>query len=123
MLCRQIVQFAFLSLLTPFAFAKRMPPKPVPPVVSKGVRYSANGDGRDEYVCAADVSTGSVLWKKKLFHNHIKFWIEEDVQWIYISRLELVGESLYVMDEKPRCFSLDLAGRHIKRLKCATLQP
>jgi hypothetical protein len=45
----------------------------------------------------------------KIFHNDIKFWVEEDVQWIYITHLELVGDSLFVKDEKPRCFSLDLA--------------
>ena len=56
--------------------AKRMPPKPVTPVVSDGLRYSADGDGGDEYVVAERVSDGGPLWKVKVFHTRIKFWIE-----------------------------------------------
>jgi hypothetical protein len=38
-----------LTLLAVCAAAKRMPPKPVAPVVVDGLRYSADGDGRNEW--------------------------------------------------------------------------
>jgi len=107
-----------LIFVTVSARAKRMPPKPVTPVISGGIRYSTDGDGRDQYVVAADASSGKVLWRVKVFHTHIKFWVEEDVQWVFITNLKVVGNSLLVRDETPRCYSVDLTNRHVKRQQC-----
>ena len=74
-----------LAFLAVSALAKRLSPKPVTPVISGGIRYSAEGHGRDQYVVAADASTGNVLWRVKVFHTYIKPWWEEDVQWVYIT--------------------------------------
>jgi hypothetical protein len=107
-----------LVFATVSAQAKRMPPKPVTPVVSGGIRYSAEGDGRNQYVAAADASSGNVLWRVKVFHTHIKFWVEEDVQWVFITNLKLVGNSLLVRDEMSRCYSVDLTKRKVRRQQC-----
>jgi len=56
--------------------AIRVPPPTVSPVVSEGIAYSAHGDGQTGYVIASDVTTGKELWKVKIFHIHIKPWIE-----------------------------------------------
>jgi len=74
--------------------AKRVPPKELPPIFDNGVKYSAEGNGRDAFVVATDVRSGSVLWKVKIFHTRIKPWIEEDNQWIFISDLKMVGNTL-----------------------------
>jgi hypothetical protein len=115
-------QFAILCVALFFAaaaaVAKRIPPKPVPPVISGEIRYSAEGDGRDEYVVAADASRGNVLWKVKIFHNHIKFWMEGCVQWVYISDLKLVDNSLLVRDERSRCYSVDLTRKRVTKRQC-----
>jgi outer membrane protein assembly factor BamB len=110
-----------LVLITATGMAKRVPPKPVSPVISNGIRYSAAGDGIDQYVVAEDASTGKVLWKKKVFHTHINFRLEEDNQWVFITDLKLVGNCLLVKDEDSRCYSVDLAGRHVKRRKCGDI--
>jgi len=34
--------------------------------------------------------------------------LEEDVQWLFITDLKLVGNSLWVKDEKSRCYSINL---------------
>jgi hypothetical protein len=107
-----------LVFVTLCAQAKRMPPKAVTPVVSGGIRYSAEGDGRDQYVAAADASSGNVLWRVKVFHTPIKSWVEEDVQWVFITNLKLAGNSLLVRDEMSRCYSVDLTKRHVKRQQC-----
>lgn len=79
-----------MALVTFCALAKRVPLKPVPPVVADGIRYSAEGDPRNQYVVATDVATDKLLWKVRVFHMHIKFWIgEEDVQWVFITNLKL----------------------------------
>ena len=112
------VVVAFLAVS---ALAKRVSPKPVAPVISAGIRYSAEGDGRDQYVVAADASTGKVLWRVKVFHTHIKFWVEEDVQWVFITNLKISDNSLFVRDEKSRCYSVDLTRKHVKKQQCGSI--
>jgi hypothetical protein len=98
-----------------------MPPKPVAPVISAGVRYFAQGDGRNQYVVATDASSGIELWKVKVFHNDIKFWVEEDVQWVFITDLKLANNSLFVRDEEARCYSIDIKRRHVLKQQCGGL--
>jgi hypothetical protein len=104
-----------LCFLTASATAKRAAPKQVSPVISGGIRYSAEGDGMDEYVLATDASSGKELWKVKVFHNDINPSMEEDVQAIFITNLKLAGNSLSIRDEKSRCYSLDLTTKHVKK--------
>lgn len=109
-----------LSFILPgLVFGKRVPPKPVTPVVYAGVRYSApNDNGTTAYVLAADAETGKELWRATIFRSTIKPYIEEDVQWVFITELKLDDNSLLVRDEKSRCYRLDLATRRSKRHKC-----
>ena len=116
-----VLTFAVLLLFATQAVAKRIPPKPVAPVVSNGIKYTAEGDGRDQYVVAADASSGNVLWRVKVFHNHIKFWMEEDVQWVYITDLKLGNDSLLVRDERSRCYSVDLTKRRARKCDCSSV--
>lgn len=106
------------ALLATTVSAKRVPPKPVTPVVSEGIRYSADGDGRNQYVVAEDAATGRSLWKVKVFHTRIRFWVEEDVQWVFITHLKVMNESLIVRDERARCYSVDLKERNVKKHAC-----
>ena len=104
--------------------AKRVPPKDVPPVVVNGTRYSANGDGKDSYVVATDVTSGKELWRVKVFHTRIEFWRgEEDNQWVFISDLKFADNSLLVRDEKNRCYSIDLNTKHVKKAQCGSVFP
>jgi hypothetical protein len=98
--------------------AKRKPPKPVSPIVASAIRYSAAGDGRNQYVVAEDAADGKELWRVKIFENRINSSMEEDVQWVFITDLKLADNSLLIRDEKSRCYSLDLATKHLKKLPC-----
>ena len=115
-------QFAVPLIGIPLAVfplqAKRIPPKEVPPLFVNGVEYSAEGDGRDAFVVATDVRSGTVLWKVQIFHTRLKPWIEEDNQWIFISDLKMAGNTLFIRNEKERCFSLDLQTRRVKKGPC-----
>jgi hypothetical protein len=88
------------------------------PYSPNGREYSAEGDGRNAFVVATDVRTGTVLWKVKIFHTRIKPWIEEDNQWIFISELRMAGNTLFIRNEKARCFSLDVRSKRVKKEKC-----
>jgi hypothetical protein len=107
-----------LLLLPLDSWPKRLPPKPVPPVVSNGVKYETAGNGRDEYVVASDANNGQEMWRVQVFHNRIKPWLETDVQEIYISKLELKGELLLIEDEASRCYQVDLKTKKVRKTKC-----
>jgi hypothetical protein len=57
------------------------------------------------------------LWRVKVFHTRIKFWREEDNQWLFISDLKLAGNSLLVRDEKNRCDSIYLNARPLSSIE------
>jgi hypothetical protein len=116
---RFVIVWLALALVAHCAVAKRIPPRPVAPVVADGIRYSADSDGKDSYVVATDTANGDLLWKVKIFHTRIKFWIEEDVQWVYITDLKLTDNTLLIRDEKSRCYSVDLATKHVKKKTCS----
>lgn len=110
--------------ISTYATAKRVPPKPVAPIVAEGIRYSAEGDGKDSYVVATDEASGKTLWRVKVFHTRIKFWRgEEDNQWLFISDLKLAGASLLVRDEKNRCYSIYLNTKRVKKAPCGNTFP
>ena len=100
------------------ALAGSLPPKPVSPVVHAGVTYSEEGDGRAGYVAATETSTGKELWKAKVFTVHIKFWMEEDVQRVFITDLNVDSNALLIRDEKSRCYRLDLDKKRVKKDIC-----
>jgi hypothetical protein len=110
---------AVILVATVTAIAKIAPLKPVAPVEANGVRYSADGDGRDQFVVATDTATGKEIWRVKVFHTHVKFWIEEDVQWVFITDLRLVDNVLFVRDGKARCYSVDVKTHRVRKAICS----
>ena len=103
--------------------AKRVAPKPVPPVIADGVSYSAEGDGKDSFITATDQQSGRVLWRTKIFHNRIYRWKEEDNQWLFISDLMLNGGNLLARDEKNRCYLVDIKTHHVRKRSCGNFFP
>ena len=112
---KHIITFILLTLATP-AFAKRPPPSDVLPVEHNGIRYVApNRNGRVAYLEAWDIKTGKQLWETVVFRNIIKPWLEEDVQCVYIKKLEVLQNILIVTDERGRSYSVDLKTGHVQR--------
>src|ERR1700736_2057216 len=108
-----------LVALAPLSLAKRLPPPVVRPVVFNGVEYSAHGDGTHGWITATEVATRKELWTAKVFRIHTHWWKgEEDNQWIYISDLKLEQNTLFIKDEKPRCYRLSLNTRRVRRERC-----
>ncbi len=108
-----------LLALPVISIAKRSAPKPVPPVTKNSILYSApNNNGRVAYVTASDANTGKALWKLTIFETKIKPDLEEDVQWVFITRLWLDGNSLLIQDEKARRYRVDLTTKTVARARC-----
>ena len=115
---RYSIAYAMLLMLTSYAMAKRVNPKPVAPVTANGIQYSAEGDGRNQYISATNIAAAKELWRVKVFHTRIKPWIEEDVQWVFVTNLKIIGDSLAVQDERARCYLLSLKTHRVHKAPC-----
>jgi hypothetical protein len=118
-------RFRNMLLFVPISFAiaasaKIVPQKPVPPVESNGVRYSAEDA---EYVAATDIATGKQLWRVRIFHTHIKPWLEPDVQFVFIKELRLFSCSVYVRDGKARCYTVNVNDHRVRKTACSGAFP
>jgi hypothetical protein len=113
-----LLVFALIIALSTDAFAKRMPPKEVKPVVHDGVKYIANHDnGREGIVVAQDEKSGKKLWEAVIYKVKIDPNLEEDVQWVFISGMEITGDKLIVANEKRDLYSLDLKTQKVEKLE------
>ncbi|OGF64875.1 MAG: hypothetical protein A2Y62_13190 [Candidatus Fischerbacteria bacterium RBG_13_37_8] len=87
--------------------AKRAAPVPVSPVVYKGIEYRAPHE-RMGYVQAWDIKNNKFLWEKKIYDVPIDPKLEEDVQWIFVTSLEMKNDKLIVTNETNEIFSVEL---------------
>ena len=111
-----LVALATFSFLPLVALAKRIPAPKVEPVVYDEIQYIApNDNGRREYIHALDAKTGKLLKEITLKKNFIRFWIEEDIQWFYITKMEVREGCLVVTDEKNREFKMKLLKKKKER--------
>jgi hypothetical protein len=102
---------AFLPCLAP---AKRVAPPKVEPVIHNGIRYVApNNDGRRAYIEAWDVQTNRKLWDLTVFTNRIDPKLEEDVQWVFVGKLNVRGDTLFVTPERGNTYQIDLGTKAI----------
>ena len=111
---RLIVILSVMPLVLQMASAKRTAPVNVDPVIYEGVRYVApNDDGRRGYVEAWNVGTNKKLWELTIFTNRIDPNLEEDVQWIFITTLNIQGGRLIVTSERGKTYQVDLSTKAI----------
>jgi hypothetical protein len=101
-------------LLSGLASAKRAAPAKVEPVINEGVRYVVpNDDGRRAYIEAWDVRTNKKLWDLTVFTNRTDPKLEEDVQWVFISKLRVQDGTLMVTSERGKTYQIDLKTKAI----------
>src|SRR5262245_7893757 len=111
--CKAMTRLAVIllsaTLLPKLAFAKRLPPLKVDPVIYKGVRFVApNDDGRRSYIEAWNIGTNKKLWELTLFTNPIDPNLEEDAQWIFIKALNIQDGRLLVTSERGKTYQVDV---------------
>jgi hypothetical protein len=106
--------FVALLLLPCLAYAKRVAPAKVEPVVYEGIRYvAANDDGRRGYIEAWDVKANKKLWELTVFTNRIDPKLKADVQWVFINKLTIRDEMLVVTSERGATYQVDLRTKAI----------
>ncbi len=116
MLGKLAIALVVVAFLQEPVSAKRVPPRPVTPVVAEGIKYSADGDGIDAYVVATDTETEKEIWKVRVFHTYTKPQTEQDVQFVFITHLTLANKALLVRDERARCYEIGLGKHNVKKL-------
>jgi len=105
-----LIALAATTLLWPAsAFAKRRGPSPVPPVVWQGVEYRAPLDVEHMgHVQAIELSSSRTLWETKVYHVWIMPLAERDVQWVFISAMQIQNGKLLIRNENGKSFELNL---------------
>src|SRR5262245_7707920 len=111
--CRVTARLTAILLLTQvvsqLAFAKRIAPVNVDPVMYEGIRYVApNDDGRRGYIEAWNVATNKKLWELTIFSNRIDPNLEQDVQWVFIKALNIHDGRLIATSERGETYQVDL---------------
>jgi hypothetical protein len=56
-----------------------------------------------------------LLWRTRVFSTWINPGVEEDVQWVFITRLEVADGNLLVTDERGGRHSVDLQTGRVQR--------
>ena len=111
---RVVLMVCATVLLSGSASAKRAAPAKVEPVINEGVRYVVpNDDGRRAYIEAWDVRTNKKLWDLTVFTNRTDPKLEEDVQWVFISKLRVQDGTLMVTSEHGKTYQIDLKTKSV----------
>jgi hypothetical protein len=111
---RLAIVFSAIALLPCLAPAKRAAPPSVEPMIHDGIRYVApNDDGRRAYIEAWNVQTNKKLWDLTVFTNPIDRRLEEDVQWVFINKLNVRDGTLVVTSERGNTYQIDLKTKAI----------
>jgi hypothetical protein len=113
-----VLLFALTAMISTDAWAKRTAPKDVKPIVHEGVKYlTPHDNGREGKIIAEDEKTGKKLWEAVVYKVKIDPNLEEDVQWVFISGLELHGNKLIVSNEKGDSYAVDIKTKKVEKLR------
>jgi len=104
------------SALSVGAFAKRLPPKSVAPLVADGVRYEVphlgafHGKAQSGgFVQAWDARKNQLLWDRMIY-------LIRHVQDVYITEIDFDGKALFVRNESSERFEMGLASGKVRAL-------
>jgi hypothetical protein len=119
--------FLFMAMAgTTALHAKRAAPPQVLPVTLNGVQFTVrNQPDTMGVVTATDIRTGKKLWEKKLYTVILIPGLEKDVQWVFITKMEIHplsgsksdhSTTLRVTNEHGEIFHLDPATGQSRKL-------
>jgi len=115
-LLRPVPLLLVVLALSVSSFAKRVAPPKVTPITVGDITYSAPTENMG-YVEARNAKTGDLLWARQIYVVVKHPDLEEDVQDVFISKLERNGDTLVITNEVGSEFNLDLASLEVKTIK------
>lgn len=114
------ILLAVAVLIAPFldcnlTEAKRGPAPEVESVIYKGIKFIAsNTPQRMGYVEAWDIETKRKAWEQKVYTVVFDRLLEQDVQWVFISSLNIEDKKLVVTDERGKEYRVDIPKNILK---------
>jgi hypothetical protein len=116
-----IITVSVLALVFIFSssFASRKLPNPVNSVIKDGIEYSAPLDfAKIGFVVATWQKTKTPIWTKQIYViKYEKSGLEQDVQWVFITKLRLSDNRLIITNELGYEYELDLNSLNVTTLK------
>ena len=110
--------FVFFLCCGGVCLAKRGAPSPVAPVRVGDLEYRASVSSRcPGCVEIWDISRHRQVETIVVYRIPYKFWLEQDVQWKFITKLEVHGNDLLVLNEKGDSYRVDLATKRVAKQK------
>ncbi len=103
-------------LFTSNALAKRASPKEIEPIIQNQIKYTIPRWGEKQnggYIEAYDSRTNDLLWKLKVYTIKYNKNLENDVQDIFINRIEISNDELIIWNEVNDKFIVNLKTRKI----------
>ena len=115
---RKIIHFLFLLICCGgIAFAKRGAPKPVAPVSVGELEYRACYDvDHLGSVEVWDLKTHSQIGSILVYKTKYLSRMERDVQWVFITKLEVHGNDMLVVNERGDSYRVDLRTKRVTRV-------
>ena len=121
----QLSTISFLILMmSTMVYSERLAPKPVKPLVYKGVKYEAIkwGKRRDlgqngGHIEAFNAKTGKSLWILKIYNVYYPHGLEEDVSDTFITSMKIKNGYLIVTNEKKAVYKVNLKTRKVTKIK------
>ena len=100
------------------ANAKRVGPPKVNSVVYQGIEYRApTGRMNIGMIEAWGVKSNRLIWRRQIYVVKYQEWLEQDVQDVFINRIEPQNGALIITNERGDKYSLDLQSLDIQILK------
>ena len=93
--------------------AKRMAPSEVDPLIYAGLKFTAPHEHMG-YIEVWDNNTGKKLWEKQVYKVNIDPSLEADVQWIFITKLEMENGKLAVTNEGGDKYLVDIKQKEVE---------
>lgn len=101
--------------IQPAVWGKRVSPSKVSPVVFRSIKFVAPNDPQKLGVVEGwDVFTQKKVWETKVYDVTIDPSMEVDVQWVFVSKLEIKNNQLVVTNEKGQQFTVPIPHNILK---------
>lgn len=116
-----VILITFATLLPPIVHAKRAAPVTPSPIKAGQIEYRAPRSQMG-LIEAWDSKSNEMIWRRQIYVVKYKVGLERDVQDVFITSLNLKGNSLILTNERNSKYELDLKTLQVKVLKGALVE-
>lgn len=116
-----LILLALTFFTTSVALAKRSPPAEVAPVKAAAIEYRVSHKDMG-CVEAWDAKQNELIWRRQVYAVKYNVDLERDVQDVFITSIEVKGDTLLVKNERQSQYKLDLNSLEVTVVKGALVE-